>query len=58
MLLWQEELIKAAVGVKPGANHWLCGRLYRPTGTSSATVPPGARNLIGITLGSLMISQP
>lgn len=34
------------------------GLRYRPAGTISATVPPGARNLIGTTPGSLMISHP
>ena len=34
------------------------GFLYLALGTISATVPPGARNLMGITPGSLMISQP
>ena len=32
--------------------------LYRHFGTSSQTVPPGARNFTGITPGSLMTSQP
>jgi hypothetical protein len=45
-------------GATRAVRHWPCGCWYRPTGTSSATVPPGARNLIGITPGSLMISQP
>lgn len=31
------------------------GFRYRPAGTISATVPPGATNLTGITPGSLMI---
>src|SRR5262249_49303711 len=34
------------------------GFLYLPFGTSSHTVPPGARNFTGMTPGSLMISQP
>src|SRR5712692_246674 len=34
------------------------GFLYLFRETISRTVPPGARNLIGMTPGSLMISQP
>src|SRR4051812_9774869 len=34
------------------------GFLYLPFGTSSHTVPPGARNFTGMTPASLMISQP
>jgi len=34
--------------------HSEAGFLYRALGTISATVPPGARNLIGTTPGSLM----